>query len=89
MPDAAVNLPAVGFQLGFAGTSGADAAAQLRHLHASSGQSRQHVFELRQFHLQLAFARSRVAGKDVEDQLRAVHHPLVQDRARCCAAAMA
>ena len=31
-------------------------------------------FELRQFHLQLAFAGPRVPGKDVEDELGAIEH---------------
>ena len=72
--DAALNPAAIGFKLRFAGSAGADAAAQLRHGFAASGQPRQHVLKLRQLHLQLAFARARVAGKDVEDQLRSVEH---------------
>ena len=42
-------------------------------------KSRQHIFQLRQFHLQLAFAGFRMPRKNVEDELRAVNHPLVQD----------
>ena len=72
--DAALNAAAVGFELGFAGAAGADAAAQLRHGFALAGEARQHVLELRQFHLQLALAGAGVAGKDVENQLRAVEH---------------
>ena len=72
--DAALNLPAIGFKLGFAGPARADAAAQLRHGFAAPGQPRQHVFELRQLHLQLALACTGVAGEDVEDQLRPVEH---------------
>ena len=49
-----------------------DAAAQLRHLHAPPRQSWKHVFQLRQFHLQLTFPRARVPRKDVENQLRAI-----------------
>ena len=69
------NFPPVGFQLRFAGTARSDAAAQLRHLDAASSQARQHVLQLRQFDLQLAFAGSRMTRKDIEDELRAVDHP--------------
>ena len=72
--DAALDAAAIGFELGFAGSAGADAAAQLRHGFAAAGETRQHVFELRQLHLQLALAGAGVAGKDVENQLRAVEH---------------
>src|SRR5438270_4323197 len=72
MTDAAINLAAVGLELGFAGSAGADAAAELRHLDTASGEARQHVFELCKFDLQLAFAGTGVAGKDVEDQLGAI-----------------
>jgi hypothetical protein len=73
------NFPPIGFKLGFAGTARADAAAELRHLHAAPGQPRQHVLQLRQFHLQLAFPRARVPRKNVEDQLGAVDHPPLDD----------
>ena len=72
--DAPLNLAPIGFELRFAGPARADAAAKLRHGFASAGEARQHVFELRQLHLQLALARSGMAGKDVEDELRAVEH---------------
>src|SRR5262249_35830362 len=64
--------PPIRLQLRFAGTSGADAAAQLRHLDASTSQARQEIFKLGQFYLQLTFARSRMASKNVENQLRAI-----------------
>ena len=75
MVDAALNLAAIGFELGFAGTAGADAAAQLRHCLALAGEPRQHVLKLRQLDLQLAFAGARVAGKDVQNELRPVENP--------------
>ena len=74
MAHAPVNFPAVSFKLSFTRASGADAAAQLRHLNSPPGESRQHVFQLRQFDLQLSFAGSGVLGEDVEDKLRAVDH---------------
>ena len=77
MADAPVDFAAVGFKLRFTGTACADAAAELRHLNASSGKPRQHVFELRQLNLQLAFTAAGVAGKDIQDELRAVDHPRI------------
>ena len=79
VPDAAVDLATVGFKLGFARSAGADAAAELRHFHAASGQSRQHIFELRQFHLQLAFSGAGVVRKNVENELRAIDDAGVDD----------
>jgi hypothetical protein len=79
MPHTAIDLPAVGFELRFTGTACPDAAAQLRHLHAAPSQSGQHVFELRQLDLQLSFARFRVPSKNIEDELRAINHALMQD----------
>ncbi len=72
MANAPVDLAAVGLELGFARSAGADSAAQLRHFHAPSGQSRQHIFELRQFHLQLAFTGSGMAREDIQNQLRPI-----------------
>jgi hypothetical protein len=37
-----------------------------------SGQSRQLILQLRQLHLQLTFAGTRVPGEDIQDQLRPV-----------------
>ena len=67
--DALGNPPPVGLQLGFARTAGADAAALPRHLHAMARQPRQHVVQLRQFHLQAPFPRAGARGENVEDQL--------------------
>ena len=50
--DALMNAPAVGFELGFAGASGSDAAAQPRHGRAVAGQPRQQIVQLRQLDLQ-------------------------------------
>ena len=73
-------LPPIGFELGFARSAGADAAAELRHGLAPPGQPRQHVLKLRQLHLQLALPCPCVARKDVEDQLCAVQHAARQSR---------
>ena len=72
--DATLNAAAIGFELGFAGSAGADAAAELRHGFAAAGEAGEHVLELSEFDLELAFARAGVAGEDVEDELRAVEH---------------
>src|SRR5216110_3798028 len=56
MPDAAVNFPAVRLKLSFTRTAGANSAPELRHFHSAASKTRQQIFQLRQFHLQLAFA---------------------------------
>ena len=70
--DAVADAAAVGFELGFAGAAGADAAAQPRQRVARSDQPRHQVLELRELDLQLAFARPRAAREDVENELRAI-----------------
>ena len=70
--DARADAPAVGFELRFAGASRADAAAEPRQRVAGADQPRQQVFQLRELHLQLAFARPRAPREDVEDELRAI-----------------
>ena len=72
MPDAAKDLSPVGFQLSFARSTSADAAAELRHFHAAPRQPREHVFELGQFHLRLTFTSAGVPREDIENQLRAI-----------------
>ena len=64
--------PAVGFELRFARSARADAAAEPRQRVARSDQPRHQVLELRELDLQLAFPRSRAPREDVEDQLRAI-----------------
>ena len=49
--DAAMDSAAIGFQLRFAGTSGADSASQARHLNAASRQAGQQIIQLRQLNL--------------------------------------
>ena len=74
MPHAACNFPAVRLKLCFTRAACADAAAELRHLNAASGESRQHVVQLSELHLQLTFSGSRMLGKNIEDQLRSIDH---------------
>ena len=72
--DSLTNTPPVGFEFRFAGSAGADAAAEPRQRGARAREPRQQVLELRQLDLPLAFARSRAPREDVEDELRAIDH---------------
>jgi hypothetical protein len=79
VPDAPRNLPPIGFELRFTRAACADATSQLRHLDAMTCEAWQHVVQLRQFDLQLAFSRARVARKNVEDQLGAIDDSPLDD----------
>ena len=72
-------MAAVGLKLRFARAARADrrraAGGRLPHeVRPHTGQARQKVLVLRQFHLQLALARLGALGENVEDQARAVEH---------------
>src|SRR5208282_545732 len=74
------NFPAVGFELGFAlAAAHADAAGLPRQMSPEPRQPRQQMLELRQFDLQLAFARPGALGEDVEDERRAVENFALED----------
>ena len=66
------NAPPVGFELGFTGTSRADAAAQSRKRRAGTSQPGQQVLQLGQLHLQLALFGPGPPRENVENELRAV-----------------
>jgi hypothetical protein len=70
--DALRDPPAIDFEFGFTGTARPDAAAEPREVGADADEIRLPVAQLREFHLQFAFAAARVPGEDVEDQHRAV-----------------
>src|SRR6202789_531440 len=72
--DAALDAAPVHFELRFTRAAGANTSAELRHGLASSRQARKHVFKLGKLDLQLALARAGMAGKDVENKLRAVQN---------------
>ena len=72
--DAVANPAAIGFEFLFAGAARADAAAEARELFAASREAREKIIQLRELHLELAFARARVRGENIEDELRAVDH---------------
>ena len=61
-------------QLCLAGAARTDAAAQTGKRGSTPGKARQKIAQLRQFHLQLAFARACARRKNVENQHGAVHH---------------
>ena len=67
-------MPAVGFQFGFTGAPGADAAAQPGEVLAAARQPGQTVAQLGQLHLEPSFAAPGPGRKDVQDQHGAVHH---------------
>ena len=56
---------------------------------ADADEPRHEVFQLRELDLQLAFARTRAPGEDVEDELRAIDDLAVERALRGCAAAPA
>lgn len=72
--DAMPDFAAVHFEFRFSGTTRSDAASQPGQVVAVTGQSRQSIIQLRMFHLQLSLFRSGTAGKDVENEARAVHN---------------
>jgi hypothetical protein len=77
--DLLTDAPAVDLELGLAGSARPDAAAaEAREVRPGPGQARQHVLELRQLDLQLAFEAAGAGGEDVEDQLAPVEHLGVQ-----------
>ena len=76
--NALVNPPPVGFEFGFARPARSDSAAQPRHRRAVAGQAGQQIIQLRQLHLQLAFARARAPREDIQDELGPVENLDVQ-----------
>ena len=72
--DPPADVLAVDLHLRLAGTAGADAASQPRHRFAPASQPRQQVVQLRQLHLHLALAGTRMQREDVQDQRRPVDH---------------
>ena len=89
---ALANPAAIGFQFLLTRTADADTprtaacgtstalAAQPRHRDAFPGQARQQIIQLCQLHLQLAFATSCVARKNVKNELGAVDDPAFRSR---------
>ena len=71
---------AVGFELGFAGTTIADATTALTlEVGPATHQARGDVFELRELHFELAFVAARALREDVEDQSRAIEHAALDE----------
>ena len=74
------NPAPIGFELGLAGPSRADAAAEPRERGTGPDQPRQQVLELRELDLQLPLAGAGPAREDVEDQLRAIDDLAIDSR---------
>jgi hypothetical protein len=72
--DPVTDPPPIRFKLRFAGASGSNAAAEPRQGCRRTDQPRHQILQLREFDLQLAFARARAPRKNVEDELRAIDH---------------
>ncbi len=70
--DAVARQAPVGLDLGLAGSTGADPAAEALEVRPQTSHARQVVLELGQLHLQLALGAGGMGGEDVEDHRRAV-----------------
>ena len=78
LPDAPPDHAPVRLELRLAGSPGPDAAPESLEVGPLPHQARQEVRELRQLHLELALARPRPLGEDVEDQGGAVDDAKLQ-----------
>ena len=65
--DAAADVAAVRFQLGFAGAPGADAAAQPGQALSQPHEPGQEILLLGQLHLEFSLFRAGPLGEDVQD----------------------
>ena len=72
LADAGFNAAAVGFQFGFTGTAGANAATEAGECCPLAVEAGQKIFQLRQLHLETTFGGTGAAGKNIEDKLGAV-----------------
>jgi hypothetical protein len=70
--------PPVRLQLGLAGSSSANSAAEPLQMGPGAVEAREEVIELCQLHLQLTLSALGPLGKDVQDQPSSVHHPFPQ-----------
>src|SRR6266550_1786565 len=73
--DLGTNPAAVRLELCFTRSAEPDTAADTRQVCPHARQARQQILELRELHLELGLAAPRACRKDVENDLRAVHHP--------------
>ena len=76
--DAPPREAPVGLELRLARAARADAAAEPLEVLPHPAHPRQVVLELRELDLELALGAARVLGEDVEDQLRAVDDPRLE-----------
>ena len=71
--DARANAATIDFESRFSGITRSDIAAKARKHESLSTETRQIIFQLSQFNLQLAFARTGTLCKNIENQCRAVN----------------
>jgi hypothetical protein len=67
-----LNLPAIDFEFRFAGAARSDAAPEPRESGARTDQVGLAMAQLRELHLQLAFAAARALCKNIQDDHRAI-----------------
>ena len=72
--DARTQQPAVCLELRFTRASQTNAALLALQVSPPSNQTRAHMGQLRQLHLQLAFVGARTLCKNIEDQTSARQH---------------
>ena len=72
--DAVTRAPSIDFELRFAGAAASDASRQSRECGVHLGETREHVAQLRELDLKLAFPALRASGEDVENELSAVEN---------------
>ena len=73
-PDPFLHPPPIDFQLRFARTARADAAALPREVAPHPRQARQQILQLRELDLQTAFTTPRALRENIENELGAVEH---------------
>jgi hypothetical protein len=76
--DPVAREPLVGLDLAFAGAPGADPSPQALEVRPETSHSREVVLELGELDLEFSLCAVGVAGKDVEDDGRAVDHRELQ-----------
>jgi len=73
MFDATADRSAILFQLGFAGSARANPSPLTREAEAAALQPWESVAQLSELHLKTSSRARRSLGKNVEDQLTAIH----------------
>src|SRR5687767_14223404 len=77
--NARLNEPPVTFQLRFTRAAHADTTLHGIKVCPHALQARQHVLELREFHLYASFVRSRARSKNIENEFGAIYEARAND----------